>query len=49
MIKDGKSPEELAKERLARIEAAINLQEPDKVPLWGVGRYSSCLCGDNSV
>ena len=32
-----KSPEELAKERLARIEAAINLQEPDKVPLWGVG------------
>jgi len=32
-----RSPEELAKERLARLEAAINLREPDRVPLRGVG------------
>ncbi|WP_422448852.1 uroporphyrinogen decarboxylase family protein [Thermoanaerobacterium sp. DL9XJH110] len=32
-----KSAKELAQERLARIEAAINLQEPDRVPLRGVG------------
>jgi len=32
-----KSAQELAKERLARIEAAINLQEPDRVPLSGIG------------
>jgi len=28
---------ELAQERLARLEAAINLEEPDKVPFRGVG------------
>jgi len=32
-----KSPQELAKERLTRIEAAINLQVPDRVPLFGFG------------
>ncbi|HHV83748.1 MAG TPA: hypothetical protein GXX43_08850 [Tepidanaerobacter syntrophicus] len=32
-----KSPDELAKERLARIEAARNLEEPDRVPLSGIG------------
>ncbi|HPT63881.1 MAG TPA: uroporphyrinogen decarboxylase family protein [Candidatus Atribacteria bacterium] len=32
-----KSAQEIAMERLARIEAAINLKEPDRVPLWGVG------------
>ena len=32
-----KSPDELAKERLARIQAAMNLEEPDRVPCWGVG------------
>ncbi|KYO69863.1 uroporphyrinogen decarboxylase family protein [Thermovenabulum gondwanense] len=32
-----KTAEELAKERLARIEAAINLEEPDRVPYSGVG------------
>ncbi|HHV83357.1 MULTISPECIES: uroporphyrinogen decarboxylase family protein [Tepidanaerobacter] len=32
-----KSPDELAKERLARIQAAMNLEEPDRVPLSGVG------------
>lgn len=32
-----KSAQELAKERLARIEAAMNLQEPDRVPLRGIG------------
>lgn len=32
-----KSAQELAKERLARIEAAINLEEPDRVPFCGVG------------
>jgi len=32
-----KSAQELAKERLARIEAAMNLEEPDRVPLWGFG------------
>jgi len=32
-----KTPEELSKERLARIQAAINLEEPDKVPLRGFG------------
>jgi len=32
-----KTPEELSKERLARIEAAINLKEPDRVPIWGIG------------
>ena len=32
-----KSAQELAKERLARIEAAMNLQEPDRVPVWGFG------------
>lgn len=31
-----KSPKELAEERLARFEAAANLEEPDRVPLWGV-------------
>lgn len=31
-----KTAAELAKERLARIEAAINLQEPDRVPYSGV-------------
>lgn len=31
-----KSPKELAEERLARFEAAANLEEPDKVPLWGL-------------
>lgn len=29
--------QELAKERLARIEAAINLEVPDRVPFWGFG------------
>ncbi|MEM2727772.1 MAG: uroporphyrinogen decarboxylase family protein [Candidatus Bathyarchaeia archaeon] len=28
-----KTPEELAKERIERIEAAINLKEPDRIPL----------------
>ncbi|CCP25023.1 protein of unknown function [Tepidanaerobacter acetatoxydans Re1] len=28
---------ELAKERLDRIEAAINLEEPARVPCWGIG------------
>ena len=32
-----KTAQELAKERLARIEAAINLEEPDRVPYSGVG------------
>ncbi|MGB9977561.1 uroporphyrinogen decarboxylase family protein [Thermovenabulum sp.] len=32
-----KTPEELAKERYDRIMAAINLQEPDRLPLAGVG------------
>lgn len=32
-----KSNQELARERLARIKAAINLQEPDRVPLRGIG------------
>jgi uroporphyrinogen-III decarboxylase len=32
-----KTAQELAKERLARIEAAINLEEPDRVPLRGIG------------
>lgn len=32
-----KRPEELAKERYDRIMAAINLQEPDRLPLAGVG------------
>lgn len=32
-----KTPEELAKERYDRIMAAINLQEPDRVPLRGFG------------
>jgi len=32
-----KSAQELAKERLARIEAAINLEVPDRVPYTGVG------------
>lgn len=32
-----KSAKELAKERLTRIEAAINLEEPDRVPLRGIG------------
>ena len=32
-----KSAQELAKERLSRIEAAINLQVPDRVPLRGIG------------
>lgn len=32
-----KNAEQLAKERLARVEAAINLEEPDRVPLWGFG------------
>jgi hypothetical protein len=33
-----KTAQELAKERLARIEAAINLEEPDRVPLMGIWR-----------
>jgi len=37
MVTATKSPEQLAKERLARIEAAINLEEPDRVPIWGFG------------
>jgi len=37
VIRVAKSAQELAKERLARIEAAINLQEPDRVPLSGIG------------
>lgn len=32
-----KCPHDLAKERLARVEAAINLQEPDRVPFAGIG------------
>lgn len=32
-----KTAQELAKERLARLEAAINLEEPDRVPVRGVG------------
>ncbi|HQE06368.1 MAG TPA: uroporphyrinogen decarboxylase family protein [Tepidanaerobacteraceae bacterium] len=32
-----KTAQELAKERLARIEAAINFEEPDRVPVWGFG------------
>ncbi|MCG0276828.1 MAG: hypothetical protein L5655_11880 [Thermosediminibacteraceae bacterium] len=32
-----KSPEEIAKERLERIEAAVNLEEPDRVPFSGFG------------
>jgi len=32
-----KSTEELSKERLARIEAAINLEEADRVPMRGLG------------
>jgi len=32
-----KNAQELAKERLARIEAAMNLEEPDRVPLRGIG------------
>jgi hypothetical protein len=31
------SAQELAKERLACIEAAMKLQEPDRVPCWGIG------------
>jgi hypothetical protein len=34
MIKD---PKKLAEERLARFEAAINLEEPDRVPCSGIG------------
>ncbi len=37
MVTATKSPKELAKERLARLEAAINLEEPDRVPIWGFG------------
>jgi len=37
MVTVTKSPEELAKERLARFEAAVNLEEPDRVPIWGFG------------
>jgi len=37
MVTASKSPEQLAKERLARMEAAINLEEPDRVPIWGFG------------
>ena len=37
VIQVAKSAQELAKERLARIEAAMNLQEPDRVPVWGFG------------
>jgi hypothetical protein len=32
-----KNPQELAKERRARLQAAINLEEPDRVPFCGVG------------
>ncbi len=32
-----KNTQELAKERLDRIEAAINLEEPARVPCWGIG------------
>ncbi|GLI19903.1 hypothetical protein TSYNTROOL_16180 [Tepidanaerobacter syntrophicus] len=32
-----KNPQELAKKHLARVEAAINLEEPDRVPLSWVG------------
>lgn len=32
-----KNPQELAKERYARLSAAINLQTPDRVPVWGIG------------
>jgi len=32
-----KCAKELGKERLARLEAAINLEEPDRVPVWGLG------------
>ncbi|MCF6096489.1 hypothetical protein L1766_05625 [Thermovorax subterraneus] len=32
-----KDPKKLAEERLARFEAAINLQEPDRVPCSGIG------------
>lgn len=28
---------DLAQERLTRIEAAMNLEEPDRVPCWGIG------------
>ena len=37
MVTAEKSAEELAKERLARFETAINLGVPDRVPLWGLG------------
>lgn len=32
-----RDPQELAKERAGRIEAAMKLQEPDRVPCWGLG------------
>ncbi len=32
-----KTPQELAKERLERQLACFRLEEPDKVPLWGIG------------
>lgn len=31
------NPQKLAKERLARLQAAFNLQEPDRIPFCGVG------------
>jgi uroporphyrinogen-III decarboxylase len=31
-----KDVRQLAEERLARLETAINLQEPDRVPVWGI-------------
>jgi len=37
MVTATKSPEELMKERLARFEAAVNLEKPDRVPLMGFG------------
>ena len=37
MIYMTKNVQEIAKERLARIEAAINLEHPDRVPLCGIG------------
>jgi len=51
-----KNAKELAEERLARIEAAIDLREPDRVPVWGfagdmVAKYSGItmyeMCYDN--
>lgn len=32
-----KNPQELAQERLDRQLAAINMEEPDRVPVWGIG------------